>query len=76
MTNQQRSERSKIQDGDTFTPAPEEHNCEYALSGCKGFGQGRRVLSAHGREAWACTDCATNLNRYRPFQRLTSQEAM
>lgn len=60
---------------DTFIPSPEEHNCEYALTGCKGFGEGRRVRSAYLRDAWACTDCATKLDRYRPFQRLTSLEA-
>ena len=38
-------------DGDTFVPSPEQHNCEYALTGCKGFGLGQRVRSAHGREA-------------------------
>ena len=32
--------------------------------------------SAHGRDAWACADCAAKLDRYRPFQRLTSTEAM
>ena len=63
-------------DGDTFVPSPEQHNCEYALTGCKGFGLGQRVRSAHGRDAWACVDCAAKLDRYRPFQRLTSTEAM
>ena len=67
---------AKLTDGDTFIPSPEQHNCEYALSGCKGSSEGRRVRSAHGREAWACTECAAKLDRYRPFQRLTSVEAI
>jgi hypothetical protein len=69
------SAMESIQDGDTFIPSPEAHNCEYALAGCKGFSEGRRVRSAYGRDAWACSACAAKLDRYRPFQRLTSIEA-
>jgi len=60
---------------DTTPQAVEQHNCEYSFARCKRYGEGSRVESAGGADAWACASCATKLSKTIPAYRLTALEA-